>query len=75
LARYYNARYLALDVSQRPSHEAQTMIDHLIENPGQGFQLAYRTPVYWANVEGNRTPLVTEVYRFPQNYGGLAEQH
>lgn len=65
MARHYNTRYLVLDVSQRPSPQVLRVINQLIDDPQRGFTSVYRTPVYWAIVDGNRTPLVTEIYRFP----------
>ncbi|HEY3230898.1 MAG TPA: glycosyltransferase family 39 protein, partial [Roseiflexaceae bacterium] len=44
LARYYNARYLVLDTAQRPSDQAQQVINDLLKDPRVGFKKVYATP-------------------------------
>ena len=42
--------------------------DELIENPQLGFEKAYEA----TSIVAGRAPITTEVYRFPQTYGGVA---
>jgi hypothetical protein len=69
IARYYNVRYLVLDSSQRPNAEVRAMLDDLLGDPQLGFEEIYEATYSLAG----RDPLTTEVYRFPQAYGGVAE--
>ncbi|HEU5101622.1 MAG TPA: hypothetical protein VFU22_21520, partial [Roseiflexaceae bacterium] len=69
IARYYNVRYLVLDSSQRPNAEVRAMLDDLLDDPQLGFEEIYEATYSLAG----RDPLTTEVYRFPQSYGGVAE--
>ena len=69
IARYYNVRYLVLDSSQRPNAEVRAMLDELLDDPRVGFEEIYEATYSLAG----RDPLTTEVYRFPQTYGGVAE--
>ncbi len=68
IARYYNVRYLVLDSAQRPNTDVRAMIDDLLENPQLGFEKEYEA----TSVVAGRAPITTEVYRFPQTYGGVA---
>jgi len=68
IARYYNVRYLVLDSAQRPNTDVRAMIDDLLEDPQLGFEKAYEA----SSVVSGRAPITTEVYRFPQAYGGVA---
>jgi hypothetical protein len=61
-------RFLVLDSAQRPNTDVQVMIDTLLENPQIGFEKAYEA----TSVVAGRAPITTEVYRFPQTYGGVA---
>jgi hypothetical protein len=72
LARYYNARYLVLDTVQRPSDQVQQVINDLLRDPRVGFKKIYATPPYQALVDRRWTTLVTEIYTFPETYGGVA---
>jgi hypothetical protein len=69
LARYYNVRYLVLDSAQRPNADVRQMIDQLLKDSQLGFERVYTTTY---KLPG-RDPLTTEVYRFPQSYGGVAD--
>jgi hypothetical protein len=69
VARYYNVRYLVLDSSQRPNAEVRAMLDQMLDDPRLGFEEIYEATYTVAG----RGPLTTEVYRFPQTYGGVAE--
>jgi 4-amino-4-deoxy-L-arabinose transferase-like glycosyltransferase len=75
LARYYKARYLVLDSLQRPKEEVRTMLDALIENsdPRARFELVYATTYQATDGQGRPIALTTEVYRFPESYGDVAE--
>jgi hypothetical protein len=67
LARYYNARYLVRDTFAQPGGDALKTIDGLI---GDGtLRLVYQTPAY----RTRQGDLTTTVYRFPADYGGVAE--
>jgi hypothetical protein len=68
IARYYNVRYLVLDSAQRPNSDVRAMIDELIEDPQIGFEKQYEA----TSVVAGRAPITTEVYSFPQSYGGAA---
>jgi len=68
IARYYNVRYLVLDSAQRPNTDVRVMIDDLLGNPQLGFEKAYEA----TSVVAGRAPITTEIYRFPQSYGGVA---
>ena len=68
LARYYNVRYLVLDSAQRPNADVRAMIDNLLNDPQLGFKKEYQA----TSVVAGRNPIITEVYRFPQTYGGVA---
>lgn len=67
IARYYNTRYLVLDTMERPSPTVQRLIDELLDNPDYGFELVYQTKIYDPSVGE------TKIYRFPPDYGGVAE--
>jgi hypothetical protein len=75
LARYYKVRYLVLDSLQRPKEEVRTMLNQLIENsdPQTRFELVYTTTYQALDAEGRPIGLTTEVYRFPESYGDVAE--
>jgi len=68
IARYYNVRYLVLDSAQRPNADVRAMIDDLLKDPQLGFEKEYSA----TSVVAGRAPITTEVYRFPQTYGGVA---
>jgi hypothetical protein len=68
LARYYNVRYLVLDSAQRPNTDVRIMIDDLLDDPQMGFEKKYEA----TSVVAGRAPITTEVYSFPQTYGGAA---
>jgi hypothetical protein len=68
LARYYNVRYLMLDSAQRPNADVRAMIDNLLDDPQLGFKEEYEA----TSVVAGRNPITTEVYSFPQTYGGVA---
>jgi hypothetical protein len=68
LARYYNVRYLVLDSAQRPNADVRAMIDELLDDPQMGFKEEYSA----TSIVAGRNPIVTEVYSFPQTYGGVA---
>jgi hypothetical protein len=72
IAQHYHARYLVLDSLQRPEPEVRALINAMLSDPTLGFREAYRTPTYVAEYNGVRKELVTEVYAFPDNYGGVA---
>ena len=67
LARYYNVRYLVLDSAQRPNADVRAMIDDLLDDPQLGFKEEYEA----TSVVAGRDPITTEIYSFPQTYGGV----
>lgn len=71
LARYYNVRYLVLDSAQRPSEAVRKMLDRVLadQRPDFRFEKVYAAAY---EVEG-RGVIATEVYRFPESYGKVAE--
>jgi hypothetical protein len=72
LAQYYQVRYLVIDSSQRPPPAVRQMLDTLID--GKTLEPVYTTPVYKArDTKGQPITMTTEIYRFPTNYGGVAE--
>jgi len=72
LAQHYRARYLVLDSLQRPEPEVRALLNAMLSDPALGFREVYRTPTYVAEYNGVRRELVTEIYAFPDNYGGVA---
>lgn len=68
LARYYNVRYLVLDSAQRPNADVRAMIDDLLDDPQMGFREEYEA----TSIVAGRNPITTEIYSFPQTYGGVA---
>jgi hypothetical protein len=68
LARYYNVRYLVLDSAQRPNADVRAMIDDLLDDPQLGFKEEYQA----TSIVAGRNPITTEIYSFPQTYGGVA---
>lgn len=74
IARYYNARYLVIDTLNNPSAQTRLLIAELLEDPAVGFEEVYASPVYMSVDErGRPVALSTEVYRFPDSYGDVAE--
>ena len=74
IARYYHVRYLVLDSLQRPPAVVRTMLDSLTKPAGALLERVYTTPAYRAHdTRGQPITMTTEIYRFPANYGGVAE--
>ena len=66
LARYYKARYLVMDVGQRPDKNfVLNFLNPLIDDPKHPFTLKYTSPEYGKGK--------TLVYEFPADYGGVPE--
>jgi 4-amino-4-deoxy-L-arabinose transferase-like glycosyltransferase len=75
LARTYHARYLVFDSLQRPGSEAvRQMLNALVADSALGFEPVYTTQIYDAHdSQGRPITLTTAIYRFPENYGAVAE--
>jgi hypothetical protein len=71
IAQYYDARYLVFDSLQNPSRATRRMLDEMIADPALGFELVYVSPLHAVTVDGSYKELVTEIYRFPDDYGGV----
>lgn len=71
IARHYEARYLVFDSLQNPARATRRMLDELVADPALGFELVYASPLHAVTVDGGYKELVTEVYRFPDDYGGV----
>jgi 4-amino-4-deoxy-L-arabinose transferase-like glycosyltransferase len=72
LARYYRVRYLVLDSSQRPPPAVRQMLDRLVED--ETLEHIYTTREYQArDTRGQPITMTTAIYRFPENYGDVAE--
>lgn len=71
IARHYRARYLVFDSLQNPSRETRRMLDALVADPQSGFELVYVSPLHAVVFNGRYMELATEVYRFPDDYGGV----
>jgi hypothetical protein len=72
IAQHYDARYLVFDSLQNPSRATRRMLEGMIDDPELGFELVYVSPLHAVTVDGSYKELVTEVYRFPDDYGGVA---
>jgi 4-amino-4-deoxy-L-arabinose transferase-like glycosyltransferase len=71
IAQYYEARYLVFDSLQNPDRATRLMINEMVADPELGFELVYESPLYAVTTGGSYKELVTEVYRFPEDYGGV----
>lgn len=69
LARHYQVRYLVLDSLQRPRLDVRQMLDALLSDPSIGFERVYSTSA----MTTSKGEMTTSIYRFPANYGGVAE--
>ncbi|HWQ13007.1 MAG TPA: glycosyltransferase family 39 protein [Roseiflexaceae bacterium] len=72
IARHYRARYLVYDSLQSPPRAARPMLESLIADPALGVELVYTSPVHAVTADGTYKELATEVYRLPEDYGGVA---
>jgi hypothetical protein len=70
LARHYEARYLVFDSLQNPDRATRQLLDRMVADPALGFELVYESPMHAVAIDGRYLELVTEVYRFPDDYGG-----
>jgi hypothetical protein len=72
IARHYGARYLVFDSLQNPTPATRRMLNDMIDDPTLGFELVYESPLHALTLNGGYLELVTEVYRFPDDYGGVS---
>ena len=69
IARYYNIRYLVIDVGQRPDATTRKLLDQLLADPAHRF-----TPIYTsAEYPIRETTAETTIYEFPADYGNVPE--
>jgi hypothetical protein len=72
LAQHYGVRYLVFDSLQNPAPAARHTLEAMVNDPALGFVQVYASPLYGIAIDGGFKELSTEIYRFPEDYGGVA---